>query len=152
VTPVDRTGREEQRDTIRHEPAPADSITIVRGGPDSVDKLRTHARRTNRAWCLDGVPLFGISVFCAVDDVGGASLGGLLAARLTTYRVVHLATVGVLVAAGFSLLPTGRRPHYTVVLGSDDNRELGRLLECLGPPRDNRYHRVGRKDPEGTTQ
>ncbi len=122
----------------------------MRGGPDRVDKLRIHARRTHRAWCLDGVPLFGVSVFCALDDLGPGSLQGLLSGRLLTYRVVHLTTVGTLTAAGFSLLATGRRPHYTVVLGSDHDEALDRLLDCLGPGKDNRYHPVGRKDPEGT--
>jgi hypothetical protein len=135
--------REEQRERARLDPAPEHTVTVVRGGPDTVDKVRTHARRTNRAWCLDGVPLFGVSVFCALDNVGPASLEGLLSARLTTYRVVHLTTAGTLAEAGFSLLATGRRPHYTVVLGSDEDEELSRLLDCLGPANDNQYHRVG---------
>jgi len=150
MPPSGRGDREEQRDRERQEPAPAQAVTVVRGGPDSVDKLRVHVRRTNRAWCLDGVPLFGVSVFCALDDIGPASVNGLLSARLVTYRVVHLATVGTLAAAGFSLIATGRRPHFTVVLRSDDDEEIGRLLHCLGPARDNRYHRGGGKHPEGT--
>ena len=144
--------REEQRGRLRHDPAPADAVTVVRGGPDSIEKLRSHARRTNRAWCLDGVPLYGVSVFCALDEVGPASLQGLLSARLTTYRVVHLTTVAALAGAGFSLLPTGRRPHYTVALGSDGEDDLGRLLDRLGSSQDNRYHQVRAERPEGPGQ
>ena len=141
--------REELRSRLRHEPVPPDTATVVRGGPDGIEKLRSHARRTNRAWCLDGVPLYGVSVFCVIDDVGPASLEGLLSARLMTYRVVHLTTVATLAAAGFWLLATGRRPHYTVALDSDGDDDLARLLDCLGPPRDNRYHRVGHQGFEG---
>jgi hypothetical protein len=93
--------REELRGRIRTEPAPPDAALVLRGGPDTVSKLRMHARRTARAWCLDGVPVVGISVF------------------------------------GVHLLPTGHRPHVTVVIASDDEDELHRLLACLGPPREN---------------
>jgi hypothetical protein len=142
--------REEQRWRLRNDPAPPDAVTVVRGGPDSVEKLRGHARRTSRAWCLDGLPLYGVSVFCALDDVGPASLLGLLSARLMTYRVVHLTTVAALTGAGFSLLATGRRPHYTVALHSDRDDDLRRLLDRLGAPQDNQYHRVRDARPEGT--
>jgi hypothetical protein len=43
-------------------PAPAPDTLLLRGGPDTVSLLRNHARRTQRLYCLDGVPLFGI--FC----------------------------------------------------------------------------------------
>lgn len=142
--------REEQRGRLRPEPSPSDTVTVVRGGPDSIEKLRSHARRTNRAWCLDGVPLYGVSVFCALDDVGPASLHGLLSVRLMTYRVVHLTTVAALTEAGFSLLATGRRPHYTVALDSDSEEDLGRLLDRLGAPQHNQYHRLSDARPEGT--
>lgn len=101
-------------------------------------KLQTHARRTARAWCLDGAPLFGISVFCALDDIGPASLHGLLNGRLRTYRCVHQCPVSALRLIGVDLLPTGHRPHFTAVIASDGESELRRLLACLGQPRENR--------------
>ena len=132
--------REEQRHKLRSEPPPSDATVVARGGPDTATKLQGHARRTHRAWSLDGEPLFGVSVFCALDADGPASLDGLLAGRLRTYRVVHQCQAGDLLAAGFALLPTAGRPHYTVVLASDGEGEVGRLLARLGPPRDNPYH------------
>ena len=55
-------------------------------------------------------PLWGISVYCALDDVGAASLDGLLR-RFSTYRVVHLPRAGQLRRATFQLLPSfGRQP------------------------------------------
>jgi hypothetical protein len=88
-----------------------------------------------RAFVLDGAPVLGISVFAALDDVGPASLNGLLAGRLSTYRVVHLSSVGRLVGAGFSVLPTFGRPHMTVLL--DSLGQTDQLFDLLGPPQPN---------------
>lgn len=143
------TEREEQRDKLRLEPAAAGEQIVVRGGNDTVEKLRANARRTHRAWSLDGKPLFGVSVFCVLDDLGPASLPGILSGRLVTFRKVHVTRAETLVSAGFSMLATGGRPHYTVVLATDQDDELGRLLACLGPPKDNRYYFTSRRSPKG---
>ena len=86
---------------------------------------REHARRTHDAYLLDGEPLWGISVFCALDDIGTASLDALLR-RFASYRVVHLPTMGRLVVAGFELLPSFRRPHFTVRMDGEDDENLTR--------------------------
>jgi hypothetical protein len=104
-----------------------------------VGRLREHARRTHDAYVLDGQPLWGVSVFCALDDVGTASIDTLLR-RFSSYRVVHLPTVGQLAAAGFELLPSFRRPHFTVRLEDDGERSVTLLLATLGPPGANPYH------------
>lgn len=135
--------RQELRPLLRDERPPSDVVVVVRGGPSSVDRLREHARRTHDAYVLDGEPL-GLSVFCALDDVGAASLDALLR-RFASYRVVHLPTVGQLIAFGFDLLPSFRRPHFTVRLEDDGDRSLTRLLEALGPAGANPYH--GRQRP-----
>lgn len=75
---------------------------IVRGGPDSAAKLRAHAERVGRAFVLDGAPLFGLSVFAALDGIGPASLDGIQAGKLSTYRVVHLVPLARVRAAGFT--------------------------------------------------
>src|ERR1019366_1294584 len=62
----------------------------VRGGPDTVDKLRRHAERTARAGALDGGPLLGISVFAVLD----MSLDDLLRRRFTSFRTIYLPTAG----------------------------------------------------------
>ena len=82
-------GWEELRPYLRHERAPDDTTIVVRGGPDTLAKLAVHACRTHDAYVLDGEPLWGISVYCALDDVGPASLDGL-PRRFASYRVVHL--------------------------------------------------------------
>jgi hypothetical protein len=83
-------------------------------------------------------------VFCALDDIGSASLRGLLSGRLVTYRWIHTPPERRLIDAGFTLLPTFGRPHFTVVLGSDSDDELGRLQRALGPRIENPYHQAGR--------
>jgi len=126
-------GRIEQRSRLRAEDAPGDATVVVRGGRDSVEKLRTHALRTARAWSLDGDPLLGVSVFVALDQ----PVAILLRERFVTFRVVHLTTVVSLRSAGFDLLPTGLRPHFTVRLERGDDAELADLYRALGPERDN---------------
>ncbi|MGH9001128.1 MAG: hypothetical protein ACRDY7_17255, partial [Acidimicrobiia bacterium] len=95
--------RDELREHIRAEPPPGGDVAVLRGGPDSVGKLQTHARRTRRAWSLDGQPIWGISVFCALDDLGSASLDGLLAGRLGTYRRIHHRRVVDVVGLDYAL-------------------------------------------------
>ncbi|WP_131096688.1 hypothetical protein [Streptomonospora litoralis] len=131
------------RDNVRHELLHRDVI-LLRGGPDSTAKLRTHALRMQRAFTLDGTFILGISVFAAVDDVGASSLDGLLAGRLSTYRDVHMTPADALVSAGFDVLPTFTRPHATVLVGSLER--IDKLLELLGPPRTNtRYGETRRR-------
>ena len=115
----------EQQALLRNETLPADAIVVVRGGPDTVEKLRRHAARTASAWQLYGEPLYGVSVYCALDEVGKASLDRILS-EMHSYRVVHLSTVGALVAGGFGLLATGSRPHFTVRTSGDDISEMER--------------------------
>jgi hypothetical protein len=67
---ADGDGREELRSKLRAQGAPGEAIVLLRGGPDTVSLLRSHARRTERLYCLDGVPLLGISVFGALDEDG----------------------------------------------------------------------------------
>ena len=138
------TPRQELRPLLRDERPPSDAVVVVRGGPSSIDRLREHARRTHDAYLLDGEPLWGVSVFCALDDVGPASLDFLLR-RFASYRVVHLPTVAQIVTAGFDLLPSFRRPHFTVRLANDGDDGLWRLVDALGPGEANPYH--GRQRP-----
>lgn len=81
-------GREELRPHVRPEPITGDELLVVRGGPDTAAKVAAHARRMHRAYVLDGEPLFGLSVFAALDDIGAASLDGILSGRMATYHHV----------------------------------------------------------------
>lgn len=134
--------REELRQVVRAgEPAVDDVLLALRGGPDTPALLRSHARRVNRLFLLDGAEVWGISVFVALDPVGPASVDELLRRRLRTYDQVYLPSAGRLRAAGFGLLPTFSRPHFTVLLEGLD--QVPRMLEALGALQRNPYA-VGR--------
>jgi hypothetical protein len=59
--------RIEQRTRLRAGQPLVAATLIIRGDADTVDMLRRHAERTERAWALDGVPLLGVSVFAVLD-------------------------------------------------------------------------------------
>jgi hypothetical protein len=131
-------GLPDLRDFVRAEPAPQEATILVRGGPDTSEKLTAHAERLRRRYVLDGEPVLGISVFAALDDIGQASLDGILSGKLATYRLVHLAPLRVFGLADFVILPTFGRPHMTVVLRSLDWIES--LLAALGPTQNNPHY------------
>jgi hypothetical protein len=126
------------RDHVRDDPTPRDAVVLIRGGPDAVEKLVAQAERVRTIFVLDGEPVLGIPVYAALDDIGPASVDGILADKLVTYRVVHLVPLGELAGAGFTVLPTFRRPHMTVVLGGLDRVEP--LLAALGPSQRNPHY------------
>jgi hypothetical protein len=127
------SARIEQRALLRAEQPPAETTMVVRGGRDTIDKLRGYAQRTARAWSLDGKSLLGISVFAVL----GMPLEALLRRRFASFRTIYLPTAGQLGGHGFELLATAQRPHFTVRLEHADDRELGELLAALGPARPN---------------
>jgi hypothetical protein len=132
----------ELREHVRDDEGPpgGPSVVVVRGGPDNVKKLAEHAARTNRAFELDGQPVWGVSVFLALDEIGEASLDGLLARRLSTYREVHLPRLIDVRDAGFDVLPTFGRPHFSLTIPDIEPETLDRLLAALGPATENPYH------------
>jgi hypothetical protein len=114
-------------------------MVVVPGGPDTTRKLSTHAARTARAWSLDGQPIEGISVFCALDATGDASLNAVLA-NMHSYRVVYLCPAGDLRSAGFEFLATAKRPHYTLRSQGGGSLDVEWLLNSLGAPQENPFH------------
>jgi hypothetical protein len=86
---------------------------------------------------LDGEPVFGVSVFVALDDLGPASERGILSGKLRTNPSVYRCTASELSDRGLMLLPTFVRPHYTVVLPDVD--AVDALATALGRLRPNPY-------------
>ena len=123
---------QELRPRLRNERPPSATVILARGGPDTLASLRTDARRTARRFCLDGEPLLGISVSAALD----VPLDDLLSdVPMFRFASVHCPTVAQL--HEFQLVPTFRRPHFTVRLHSADDLELTKLLTALGPAQAN---------------
>jgi hypothetical protein len=55
---------------------------------------------------------------------------------------VHTPEAQALLDAGFVLLDSFRRPHFTIRLVDDSAAEASRLLNALGPPIKNPYNRT----------
>jgi len=140
-------GRIEQIGRLRDEQPPDDSVVVIRGGPDTTDKLAKHAARTARAWSLDGKPLQGISVFCAIDATGDHSLDAVLN-NMSSYRVVYLCPAGELRSAGIELLATATRPHYTLRSRGGGTLDVARLLAKFGVPQHNPFHHRRKDQPQ----
>lgn len=113
-------GREELRYRVRDELPPRSASVVLRGGPDTLSLLRSHARRLNRLYVLDGAAVFGVSVFVASGDIGPTSERTILSKKLHSYPTIYRATVGRVLDAGLDLLPTFAAPHFTVVIPSLD--------------------------------
>jgi hypothetical protein len=114
-------GREDLRQRIRADQLPPpEASVVIRGGPDTLSLIRSHACRFHRLYELDGEPIWGISVFVAVDDIGPGSERGILAGKLRSYPSIYRCTVHSLTDVGLTLLPTFARPHYTVVMPTLD--------------------------------
>ena len=87
-------------------------------------------------------------MFGALDDEVPAYRDGLRARRLITYTLVHAVTDSILAPAGFEVLATFCRPHFTIRLRTDSDAEASQLLEALGPAQENSYHAdVQRRGP-----
>ena len=136
--PVEQSGR------LRNESPPDDAVVVVRGGPDTAEKIARHAARTAMVWTFEGSPIEGISVLLALDESGRYSLESLLAS-MPTYRVVHLTTVGQLRAHGFELLATGRRPHFTLRSAGGGTLRIVDLITVLGERHLNPHFELRRK-------
>lgn len=117
--------------------APDEAQIVLRGGPDTGSLIRTHARRVNRLLVLDGAEVWAISVLVALDDVGAGSAETILRTKLRSYRNVYRPTVGQLRQAGFELLATFARPHFSVLMPGLDSAP--KLLGALGELRINPY-------------
>lgn len=111
-------------------PDPGASL-VVRGRPLTVEGLLRNADATRCRYSLGGEPLAAVSAEVTAD---GWSLDAILAGpRMRTRSRYATAPVLTLLGAGFGLLATFARPHYSVVLPSytDDTAQL--LLDALGP-------------------
>lgn len=112
--------RGDLRRRVREEMPPRDASVVLRGGPDTVSLLRSHARRLNRLYTLDGAAVFGVSVFVAYGDIGPTSERTILSKKLHSYPAIYRTTVGALLDAGLQVLPTFVAPHYTLLIPNLD--------------------------------
>lgn len=136
--------REELRLRVRDEQPPADAAVVIRGGPDTPNLLRSHARRLNRLYVLDGRDVFGVSVFVAQAEIGRTSERSILAMKLRSYPTIYRTTVGQLTQLDFEVLATFTAPHFTVVIPTLDR--VDDLAGALGPLLANPYAERGKEE------
>ncbi len=65
---TEEEARQELRPHLRDERSPDDSAIVVRGGPTRLTQPANHVQRSHQAFVFDGQPLWGVSVFCALDE------------------------------------------------------------------------------------
>jgi hypothetical protein len=106
---------------------PQGATIVVRGGSDTVQKLRSHAERTARAWSLDGRPLFGISVFAVLD----MPLEDLLRKRFTNFRSIHLHTGYVWTFLDEARDPSQISPGAIVIAGDEETAVVCQVIDLV---------------------
>lgn len=114
---------------LRSEDPPPDESAVVRAGERGVDHdlLRRTATRTHAEFGY-----YGVSVYIALDGAVDELCGAVPA--LSRYGQIRLSDVRRLREASFALLPTGPRPHFSIVLPDLEDPTLGRLAGCFGEP------------------
>jgi hypothetical protein len=123
-----RAERIEQRELLRIEQPLPETTIVVRGGRDTVDKLRHHAQRTARAWTLDGQPLLGVSVFAVL----GISLEQLLARRFASLLPHDLpANSQPTALLDEARDPTQITPGALVVAGDEDAAAICQVVDLV---------------------
>jgi hypothetical protein len=111
---------------LRPEQPPDDAAVVLRGGVLGADGVRRAAERT-----FDLYAVFGISVEGVLDMTVQEACSS---ERVASYRRVRLSTFGRVRMAGFALLATFDRPHFTLVLPDVSDFTLSRLDRCFDTP------------------
>ena len=99
---------------------------VLRGGVMSPDRVRRAAERSFDLYAVFGVSVEGVLDMTVQDACRGERLAG--------YRQVRLSSFGRLRSAGFALLATFDRPHFTLVLPDLSDFTLTRLDRCFEKP------------------
>lgn len=136
--PVNCRGRRQERHR-----APHPSFTLAEW-PRITSGFDSRNCRTTRCWLSEvgfsrrrrcgptrsrhksGFGEFAISVFGAADET---ELEALAAGRLNRFELLTVTSAGAIRRAELAVLPTFRRPHYSILL-PDLDADLRRLLRC----------------------
>lgn len=114
---------------LRSEDPPPAGSALVRAGERGLDHdlLRRTATRTHAEFGY-----YGVSVYIALDGSVDELCGSVPA--LGRYGQIRLSVVRRLREASFALLPTGPRPHFSIVLPDLEDPTLERLGACFDEP------------------
>lgn len=126
-------------EVVRPRESADDLVLLLRGGPDTEEKILRHADRLADLFTYQGGLARGISLFAAEGDLDVWSvLGTQLRAYPKYFRIPASAVVG-----RFVLLPTFAKPHWTLLLRTPDGSEvpekklIDELMAIIGEVLDN---------------
>ena len=123
---------------LRDERPPARLILLRLGRNTLTDqRLADSCEDAFRRWGLFGFSTFGLGS-------GGYEELARLVPLLPTRQWVMEAESADLLAAGFPLLPSGGRPHWTVVLSEPTPEQFARAREHFSEPKRNPVWRKNR--------
>lgn len=116
---------------LRIEPAPPEDWLVLRGGPHPIQQTSATARRS--------VVEFGRAIISAVVITPRDIHEILSRPPLCRFRVVRYCTVKHLTESGYTLLPTFRTPHFSIVLPDAADLTVARLAATLSQEMENPY-------------
>jgi len=109
-----------------------DTLVVLRMGSNTLSD-RALAQACERGYAVMGLHAFSVFEIPGHDYTELARLEPIL---ITRPKVLE-ASGPELVAAGFALLPTGRFPHWSVVLSEPTVEQFGRVRSHFRGPIDN---------------
>jgi hypothetical protein len=128
--------KERLEDVLRPDEVADDLMLLLRGGVHEADvaRLQRQARDLDRRFSWRGGPCYGISVFAATPKTEGLILATRMDARRRYCRILYRDIAGRLL-----VLPTFRRPHWTVMFNGPDGPDYQHFVDAYGELRDNPY-------------
>lgn len=112
---------------LRADRPPDDAVVVLRAGVMSPGDVRRAAERTFAAYAVYGISVEGVLEGSVLDACRSSR-------RFAAYRHIRLSTFGRLRSAGFALLASFDRPHFTVVLADLCELTILRLRRCFDDP------------------
>jgi hypothetical protein len=128
--------KERLEDFLRPDEAAEDLVLLLRGGVDENDvaRLQRQARDLDRRFSWRGGSCYGVSVFAATPESEGLVLATRMDVRRRYYRIAYRDIAGRLL-----VLPTFRRPHWTVMFDAAEGPDYHVFVDAYGELRDNPY-------------
>lgn len=126
--------KERLEDVVRPDDPADDLVLLLRGGvyDDDVARIHQQARDLDRRFTWCGGPCYGVSVFAATPETEDQVLARHMDARRRYYRILYRD-----IAQQLLLLPTFRKPHWTVMFDGPDGPQYRLFVDSYGELRDN---------------